>query len=84
MLLNEFTGHYARLLAPHIRVNAIAPGAILPAAHEGAASFAALAKKMPLKKHASLNNLLMALDYLMHNSAVTGQILYVDGGWHLQ
>ncbi|MDD5673639.1 MAG: SDR family NAD(P)-dependent oxidoreductase [Chitinivibrionales bacterium] len=83
MLLNEFTLRCARNMAPRIRVNAIAPGAVLPAKGDEGATFKALAKNIPLKKTTSIASLLMALEFLIDNPDVTGQILYVDGGWHL-
>ncbi len=64
--------------APNIRVNAIAPGPVLPPpnAHEKAGHF-------PLLKRPSFDDLCHAALYLLTAPAVTGQILYVDAGQHL-
>lgn len=67
-------------LAPEIRVNAIAPGAILPPPGESDDYLQPLAKRIPLRKHGSPENIVHALAYLLDNEFVTGQCLTVDGG----
>ncbi|MCL1888537.1 MAG: SDR family oxidoreductase [Kiritimatiellaeota bacterium] len=64
--------------APHIRVNAIAPGPVLPpaGAHEKAG-------RLLLSHRPTLNDLCDAALYLFNARSVTGQIIYVDSGQHL-
>jgi len=79
--LMELTLMSARELAPYIRVNAIAPGFILPPA-AGIDMEKALAR-IPLGRKGDEADILLALDYLLSADYVTGQILYVDGGSHV-
>ena len=69
--------------APKIRVNAIAPGPVLPpVSHEGP-GMEKILKKIPLKHQVPLKNITDACLFLVHNESLTGQIIYVDGGQHL-
>jgi NAD(P)-dependent dehydrogenase (short-subunit alcohol dehydrogenase family) len=83
LLLTELTRQLAAVYAPAIRVNAIAPGAILPAPGASHRSFSRLAKEIPLKKTGDPAAVVTAFAYLLDNDYVTGETLYVDGGWHL-
>jgi NAD(P)-dependent dehydrogenase (short-subunit alcohol dehydrogenase family) len=82
-LLEDLTRQMALAYAPRIRVNAIAPGAILPSGHRPPGHFRALARSIPLRRTGDLPSLRRALEYLIDNEYVTGQSLFVDGGWHL-
>lgn len=69
----------AKELGPAIRVNGIAPGAILwPENNENKVS--ALLGKTALKKKGSEKDIVGALLYLLDADYVTGQIINVDGG----
>ncbi|HOY10544.1 MAG TPA: SDR family oxidoreductase [Candidatus Omnitrophota bacterium] len=81
--LKEFTQMAALALAPAVRVNAIAPGAILPPEGKGELYMKALAKTIPQKETQNPDQVLRALVFLLENPCYTGQILYVDGGTHL-
>ncbi len=68
--------------APRIRVNAVAPGVVLPpvgVARIGARRIAAV----PLGRAVSPAEVGAAVVFLAENEALTGQILFVDGGEHL-
>jgi len=70
----------ARSLAPEVRVNGIAPGAVLPPESMGHDELDALAKTTPLKRLGSPDDVTRAVLYLLHADYVTGEILVVDGG----
>ena len=66
-----------------IRVNGIAPGLILPPQDSSPDYLGKAAKKVPTGSHGNLENLNKALDYLMENTFVNGETLFVDGGGSL-
>jgi NAD(P)-dependent dehydrogenase (short-subunit alcohol dehydrogenase family) len=73
----------AREFAPGVRVNGLAPGfALLP---EGASDdyAAELLNRIPLGRASGPEELCDALLFLERSPGITGQILYIDGGWHL-
>ncbi|MBP7710417.1 MAG: SDR family oxidoreductase [Rickettsiales bacterium] len=80
--LAEFTKMLSLELAPNIRVNGIAPGFILNSVDEKNPSIETqnLIKKIPLKTKGEIENILCALEFLLKNNFVTGQILFIDGG----
>lgn len=63
-----------------IRVNGIAPGLILPPPWETDDYLKREAGKIPVRKHGSPENLVKGLDYLIENTFVNGEILFIDGG----
>lgn len=70
-------------LAPKIRVNAVAPGLILPPEGKGAEYVEMRKKEIPLGRQGTLDEICLAVDFLLHNEFVTGQTIFVDGGRHL-
>lgn len=81
------TKAFARDLGPHIRVNAIAPGAI--SWPEGQNSLSADLKEMiiqqtALKRSGHPQDIANAVLYFAQASFVTGQVLMVDGGRSLK
>jgi pteridine reductase len=73
----------AMALAPNIRVNAIAPGSILPPPGRDESYLVEIGRRTPLQRHGSTEELARALIYLVTAEFVTGQVLFVDGGEHL-
>ncbi len=71
----------AHALGPKIRVNAIAPGAVLPP--EGFDP-ARLISTTPLKRLGSPDDVVQALLYLVSADYVTGETVIVDGGRHVR
>lgn len=81
--LEALTRILARAFAPEIRVNAIAPGLVLPAEGIPAQEWDRLVDRLPLRRTASVAEVGAALRYLIRNAYVTGQVLAVDGGYSL-
>ncbi|MDA7430460.1 SDR family oxidoreductase [Primorskyibacter aestuariivivens] len=73
----------AQGLAPDIRVNAIGPGPTLQGARQSADHFARQRANTVLGRGANASDITAALGYLLDASAVTGQLICVDGGQHL-
>ncbi len=69
--------------APGIRVNAVAPGLILPPPGKDERYLDELAPGVPLKKHGRPDDITDAVLFLLKCDFITGQVIYVDGGRHL-
>lgn len=82
-ILQEFTKISAVELAPHFRVNGIAPGLILPPEGKDDGYLLNLAEKIPLKTIGNLGEILIAVQFILDSKFFTGQTLYIDGGEHL-
>ncbi|WP_147092264.1 SDR family oxidoreductase [Swaminathania salitolerans] len=74
----------AGALAPRIRVNAIGPGPVLPAKGQSLAHFEAMCARSPLQRGADLQEIVTACLAFLAMPSVTGQMLALDGGQHLQ
>ncbi len=70
---------------PHIRVNGIIPGPILPPAGEGMTEgkWAEQGEKTPLKRTGAPDDVGRAVVYLASESFVTGTVIHVNAGEHL-
>lgn len=82
--LHVLTKIMAVEFAPTIRVNAVAPGLILPPEGQDEAYLARLASSNPLNRYGNTGDIVRAVLYLLESDFVTGQTLYVDGGRHLR
>lgn len=78
--LAAFTVSAAHELAPRVTVNGVAPGAVLAPVGPGTREPAGTA---PLGRHATPEQVAAAVVFLLASPAITGQILFVDGGQHL-
>ncbi len=78
--LEAYTLAAARAFAPRLRVNAVAPGAVLPPSDEAARESAGA---FPLAVRPAVGQVAEAVRFLLEAEAITGQILFVDGGQHL-
>ena len=74
------TEMFARALAPHVRVNAVAPAYALPSPGQPRQSFEQQHDKTPLGYGVTPNDVSEAVLYLLDAPAVTGQVIYVDAG----
>jgi len=70
-------------LAPRFRVNAIAPGPVLKASHASEEEFQIRIQQTPLKLEIPGSSIVSALNYLIENPNLTGEVLYCDNGSHL-
>ena len=73
----------ALALAPRIRVNAIGPGPVLPSPRQSDEQFARQVASVPLHRGPSLDEIAGALRFILTSPSVTGQMLALDGGQHL-
>lgn len=74
----------ARVLAPRLRVNAIAPGTVLLPEDFDSRAAAHLAESTPLRRDGSPDDVVQAMLYLLHATYVTGETIIVDGGRHVR
>lgn len=81
--LADMTKIAAVAFAPHIRVNGIAPGLILPARGETAESLDRMARNIPLKRKGDISTITQSIKFLIENDYLTGQFIFNDGGEHL-
>jgi pteridine reductase len=70
----------ARAFAPAVRVNAVAPGAVLLPDDWDEATRKRFADTTPMKRLGSAQDVASAVLYLLENDYVTGETLVVDGG----
>jgi pteridine reductase len=80
----HMTRALARVLAPSIRVNAVAPGAVLLPDDWGTEEAERLSRTTPLKRVGSPDDVAQAVIYLLEAQYVTGHVLVVDGGRHVR
>lgn len=81
-LLN-LTYSLALELAPAVRVNAVAPGPVLPPPNYSEKQIAAAARRTLLGRWGSAEDVAEAVCYLAQAGYVTGAVIHVDGGEHL-
>lgn len=80
----QATRTMALSLAPHIRVNAVAPGLTLPTVDYAPGQMARVAAMMPLERLPTPSDIADAVLYLVGAAAVSGQTIFVDGGANLR
>ncbi len=73
----------ALALAPRIRVNGVGPGPTLPSPRQSEADFARQCAELPLEHGTNPAEITEAVHYLLTAPSVTGQMIAVDGGQHL-
>jgi Dehydrogenases with different specificities (related to short-chain alcohol dehydrogenases) len=80
----QMTRSLARVLAPDIRVNAIAPGAVLLPESWSSEDAAHLERTTPLRRLGTPDDVARAMIYLLEADYVTGETIVVDGGRHIR
>ena len=83
-ILLTLTRMLALELAPEIAVNAIAPGLILPPVGEDESYLERLAHCNPLQRYGCPQDVVETLLFLLRSGFITGQVIYVDGGYHMK
>jgi NAD(P)-dependent dehydrogenase (short-subunit alcohol dehydrogenase family) len=73
----------AQALAPEIRVNAIAPGPVLPSLKQSEEEFARECSATLLQHGVNLEEVAAAIRFLLETPSVTGQMIALDSGQHL-
>jgi glucose 1-dehydrogenase len=80
--LTKATAH--ALAERNIQVNGIALGAILPNVNADEDTFNRLTKRIPARRTGSVEDVTKAMLYLVQEADyLTGDIIHIDGGWHL-
>lgn len=80
----QMTRGLAKALAPEIRVNAVAPGVVLPPEEWAAAAAEKLRRTTPLQRLGTPEDVAGAVLYLLEARYVTGEVITVDGGRHIR
>ncbi len=81
--LHMATTTLAQALAPHLRVNAVAPGPTLPNAWQDDETFARRSAAMPLRHGPTPEEVADAVLFLARANSITGETIAVDGGQHI-
>ncbi|MEN7973179.1 MAG: SDR family oxidoreductase [Verrucomicrobiota bacterium] len=81
--LEELTKLAALEYAPSIRVNAVAPGPVLPPPGGSMEVARELAGNIPLGEMPTPEQISEAVVFLLQADSITGQVVCVDGGQHL-
>lgn len=83
-MLYDITRLLAIETAPRFRVNAVAPGLILPPPGEPESYLEDHKSENLLHKHGQTEDIARAVLFLIENDFITGQVIYVDGGRNLK
>jgi 3-oxoacyl-[acyl-carrier protein] reductase/pteridine reductase len=78
--LLALTRQLALELAPTVRVNAVAPGPVLPPPNFSEAQTARTAQRTLLNRWGNAEDVAQAVMYLLQADYVTGEVIVVDGG----
>ena len=74
----------AAALAPHARVNGVAPGLVIPTDDYSGEQMSSLSAKMPLGQLPSAESVAEAVLFLATAPHISGQIIFADAGAHLK
>ncbi|MEM7192301.1 MAG: SDR family oxidoreductase [Pseudomonadota bacterium] len=77
------TRTFAQALAPRIRVNAIAPGPVLPHKGQSDEDFDLECQDTLLGRAVPMDDITASIRFLIDTDSITGQMIALDGGRHL-
>ncbi|MCB0309465.1 MAG: SDR family oxidoreductase [Bdellovibrionales bacterium] len=80
-ILKHLTEVMAIEFVPRVRVNGIALGPFL-SKEENQSSFDEAVKKLPIPRSGTIEELVQTLFFVIENDYMTGNIVFIDGGWH--
>jgi pteridine reductase len=80
----QMTRALARVLAPEVRVNAVAPGTVLLPESWPDAAARHLAETTPLRRIGAPEDVTRTVIFLLESDYVTGETILVDGGRHVR
>ncbi len=80
----QMTRALAKALAPEVRVNAVAPGAVLLPDDWASEPAERLVATTPLRRLGTAADVAQAVVYLCEATYVTGEVIIVDGGRHIR
>lgn len=83
-VLLELTRMCALEYAPRVAVNAVAPGFVLRPDDSDPDTWSRLAGRVPMRRQGDPRDVVEATLFLLRSEFITGQVIYVDGGAHLQ
>ena len=83
-MLHDLTRMMAVEYAPNIRVNAVAPGLVLPPEGKDESYLEGLKDSNLLQSYGCAEQIAHAVLFLLTNTFVTGQTIYIDGGRNLR
>jgi NAD(P)-dependent dehydrogenase (short-subunit alcohol dehydrogenase family) len=78
--LLAMTRQFALELAPTVRVNAVAPGPVLPRVEYGQATIARIGARTLLNRWGAAQDVAHAVKFLIEADYITGEVIFVDGG----
>lgn len=84
--VNSFTKTFAKMVAPHIQVNAVAPGFVKTRSYDvmSPEMIKGFIESTYLKRWVTQEEIADTFVFLAKNDAVTGQVIYVDAGFTLK
>ncbi len=82
-LLHALTADMALALAPAVRVNEVALGAVLPPDTPPSGYQHTIRSELPLGRFPTVDDVAAAVVFLLGCSSVTGETIRIDGGQHL-
>lgn len=83
-MLHHLTRMMAVDYAPRLRVNGVAPGLVLPPEGKDESYLESLKHSNPLQAFGCGEQVAHAVIFLLENTFVTGQVIYIDGGRNLR
>lgn len=71
--------YFAKVMAPYVRVNTIAPGFVATSSHSSDA-YNETVKKIPMQRMAAAEEIAQTVEYIVNCGYVTAQTFVIDGG----